>query len=119
MKMFVALAIFCFAATVVLHAQTAAPTLSEAEDFMNKAEARLAELAVKGSQANWVHDNFITDDTEALAADVNDEITGVTTELVEQAKRFDGVQMPPELARKFLLLKLSLTAPAPKDPKLR
>ena len=36
MKMFVALAIFCFAATVVLHAQTAAPTLSEAEDFMNK-----------------------------------------------------------------------------------
>ena len=65
-----------------------------------------------------MHDNFITDDTEALAADANDEITAVTTELVEQAKRFDGVKMPAELARKFLLLKLSLTAPAPKDPAL-
>lgn len=120
MKMLIALAIFCFAAAVVFQAQThASPTLAEAQDFMNKAEARLAELSVKGNQANWIHDNFITDDSEALAADVNDEITGVTTELVEQAKRFDGVQMPPDLARKFLLLKLSLTAPAPKDPKLR
>src|SRR5438034_7297610 len=111
MKILVALAIFFFAATIVLQAQTSAsPTLAEAQDFMNKAEARLAELSIKGNQANWIHDNFITDDSEALAADVNDEITGVTTELVEQAKRFDGVQMPPDLARKFLLLKLSLTA---------
>jgi peptidyl-dipeptidase A len=119
MKMLIALAMFCFAAAVVLQAQTSAPTLAEAQDFMNRAEARLAELSIKGNQANWIHDNFITDDSEALAADVNDEITGVTTELVEQAKRFDGVQMPPDLARKFLLLKLSLTAPGPKDPKLR
>src|SRR6185369_6306935 len=39
--------------------------------------------------------------------------------LVEQAKRFDGLKMPAELERKFLLLKLQLVAPAPKDPKLR
>jgi len=120
MKMLIVLAIFCLAAAIVLQAQTSAsPTLAEAQDFMNKAEARLADLSIKGNQANWIHDNFITDDSEALAADVNDEITGVTTELVEQAKRFDGVQMPADLARKFLLLKLSLTAPAPKDPRLR
>ncbi|PYV84264.1 MAG: peptidyl-dipeptidase [Acidobacteria bacterium] len=120
MKMLIALAIFCFTAAVVLQAQTStAPTLAEAQDFMNKAEGQLAELSIKGNHANWIHENFITDDSEALAADVNDEITGVTTELVEQTKRFDGVQMPPDLARKFLLLKLSLTAPAPKDPKLR
>ncbi len=45
--------------------------------------------------------------------------TAVTTELVEQAKRFDGLALPPELARKFMLLRLSLTAPAPKDAALR
>ena len=39
--------------------------------------------------------------------------------MIEQAKRFDGFQLPPELARKFMLLRLSLTAPAPKDPALR
>ncbi len=119
MKM-ILLVLFCFAFAVVLAAQTSnPPTVAEAQDFMNKAEARLAELSVKVNQANWVHDNFITDDSEALAADANDENTAVTTELVEQAKRFNGLQMPPDLARKFLLLKLSLTAPGPKDPALR
>ena len=120
MKMLILPAIFCFAAAIALQAQSSgAPTVAEAEAFMNKAEAQLAEISVKGNQANWVHENFITDDTEALAADVNDEITAVTTDLVEQSKRFDGLQMPPDLTRKFLLLKLSLTAPGPKDPKLR
>lgn len=119
MKM-ILLLLFCFASAMVLAAQTPnPPTVAEAQDFMNKAEARLAELSVKVNQANWVHDNFITDDSEALAADANDENTAVTTELVEEAKRFNGLQMPPDLARKFLLLKLSLTAPGPKDPAQR
>jgi peptidyl-dipeptidase A len=118
MKMLLLLTLFLFAFAAVLAAQSA-PTVADAEQFMNKAEARLAELSVKVNQANWVHDNFITDDTEALAAAANDEITAVTTELVEQAKHFDGLQLPPALARKFLLLKLSLTAPAPKEPALR
>jgi peptidyl-dipeptidase A len=114
-------ALFCFAIAVMLEAKTSkiSPTLAEAEEFMKKAEARLAELSVKGNQANWVHQNFITDDTQALAAAANDEGTAVTSELVEQAKRFDGLKKPPDLARKFLLLKLSLTAPGPKDPALR
>ena len=120
MKMTLLAAFFLFAFAIVLQAQTSgSPTVAEAEAFMNKAEARLAELSVKVNQANWVHDNFITDDTEALAAAANDEITAVTSELVEQAKRFDGVKMPADLARKFLLLKLSITAPGPKDPALR
>jgi peptidyl-dipeptidase A len=119
MKMILLAAISIFAFTAVLVAQTTKPNADQAEDFMKKAEARLADLSIKGNQANWVHDNFITDDTEALAADANDEITAVTTDLVEQSKRFDGLSMPSELARKFLLLKLALTAPGPKDPALR
>ncbi len=95
------------------------PTVAEAEAFMNRAEARLAELAVKVNQATWVQSNFITEDTQALAAAANDEFTAVTTELVEESKKFDGVKMSPELARKFMLLRLGLTAPAPKDAKLR
>ena len=119
MKMIVLLALCFFALAMVVAAQTSEPTVAEAEAFMKKAEAQLGELSVKGNQANWVHDNFITDDTEALAAKTNDEITAVTTELVEQSKRFDGLLLPSDLARKFLLLKLSLTAPGPKDPALR
>jgi peptidyl-dipeptidase A len=96
-----------------------APTIKEAEEFMQRAEARLSELSVQVNRAQWVEDNFITDDTEALSAEAEDQDTAVTTELVGQARRFEKLKMPPELARKFMLLRLSLTAPAPKDPALR
>ncbi len=95
------------------------PTVAEAEKFMNQAETRLNDLTVKAARAGWVQENFITDDTQAIAADANDEITAVTTELVDQSRRFDSLSMPPDLARKFALLKLSLTAPAPHDAALR
>ena len=110
------LSVFLF----VIEAQAASkPTVADAEQFMNQAEARLNDIEVKAARASWVQENFITDDTQALSADGQDQLTAATTELIEQAKRFDGLQLPPELARKFLLLRLSLTAPAPKDPALR
>jgi peptidyl-dipeptidase A len=101
------------------YAQNTAPTAAAAQEFMNKAEAQLSDLSVKVQRASWVQENFITDDTQAIAADAIDEVTAVTTQLVEQAKRFDGLTLPPDLTRKFMLLKLGLTAPAPKDPALR
>jgi peptidyl-dipeptidase A len=101
------------------YAQNTAPTAADAQEFMNRAETQLSDLSVKVQRASWVQENFITDDTQAIAADAIDEITAVTTQLVEQAKRFDGLTLSPELARKFMLLKLGLTAPAPKDPALR
>jgi peptidyl-dipeptidase A len=101
-----------------MEAQSAAkPAVAEAEQFITQAETRLNELTVRAARAQWVQENFITDDTEAISADANEQITAAVTELVEQAKRFDGLTLPPVLARKFLLLKLGLTAPAPKDPK--
>jgi peptidyl-dipeptidase A len=102
-----------------VYAQNNTPTATEAQEFMNKAEAQLSDLSVKVQRASWVQENFITDDTQAIAADAIDEVTAVTTQLVEQAKRFDSLTLPPDVARKFKLLKLGLTAPAPKDPALR
>jgi peptidyl-dipeptidase A len=104
----------------VIQAQSASkPTVAEAQQFMNQAQVRLNEIQIKAARASWVQENFITDDTQALSADLQDQLTAVTTELIEQAKRFDGLSLPPDLARQFLLLRLSLVAPAPKDPALR
>src|SRR5258708_5915888 len=119
MKMIFLVLLSCFVFVMTVQAQTSKPTVAEAEAFMNKAEAQLAEVGTRVNQAGWVHENFITDDTEALSAHANDELTAITAELVEQAKQFDAVKLTPDLARKFLLLKLSLTAPGPKDPALR
>jgi len=101
------------------YSQTNPPSVAEAQEFMNKVEAQLSEQYVKVQRATWVQENFITDDTEAMAAAAVDENTAVTTGLVEQAKRFDGLKLPEDLARKFMLLKLSLVAPGPKDAALR
>ena len=113
------LALVCLFFAMNVHAQNAAPTAAEAQEFMKKAETQLADLTNKVQRASWVQENFITDDTQAMAADAIDTITAATTQLVEEAKRFEGVSLPPDLARKFMLLKLGLTAPAPKDPTLR
>ena len=93
----------------------AAPTVAEAQAFMTKAEEQLFDLGVRASRANWVQENFSTDDTETMAAQANERATAVTTQLALDARRFDGMKLPPELARKFLLLKLSLIAPAPNN----
>jgi peptidyl-dipeptidase A len=100
-------------------AQKIAPTLAEAQEFMDQAEPRLADLNLKMQRACWVQENFITDDTQAMAADAIEQNTAVTTQLVAQARRFDGLSLPAGLARKFLLLKLSLHAPAPNQAALR
>jgi peptidyl-dipeptidase A len=88
----------------------------EAERFLADAEKRLLDLNIKAGRADWVKSTFITDDTEALAADANEAVIGATTELAEQSRRFENADLSPEGKRKLKLLKLSLTLPAPKDP---
>jgi peptidyl-dipeptidase A len=94
-------------------------TAAEAERFTNDADKRLLDLGIKFSRADWVKSTFITSDTEALSAAANEELIRATTELVDQSRRFDGLQLAPDVERKLKLLKLSLTLPAPKDPKER
>src|SRR5882672_12135344 len=88
----------------------------EAEKFIADAERRLFDLNVKFSRADWVKSTFITDDTEALSAEANKDLIAATTELAEQSRRFEGLDLPADTKRKMKLLKLSLTLPAPKDP---
>src|SRR5689334_8075651 len=97
----------------------AKPTPADLDKFLNDVEARLGDLAVKINRAGWVQETYITDDTEAIAAAANEEGLAAVSELAEEAKKFDGMQMTPVQSRKLTLLKLSLSAPAPSDPKQR
>ena len=98
---------------------SSAPTVAEAEKFMADAEGRLNDLGLRAQRASWVQSNFITDDTEVLSADTNKDYIAAVTELAEAARRFDQLQKPEALARKFALLKLALVLPAPADPNER
>jgi peptidyl-dipeptidase A len=109
------LLIFCiFSLGVVSIACSEGPaTVAEAEKFIAEAEKRLQDLSIKSSRAAWVQSNFITEDTEALAADAQTQVLAAVTELANASRRFDGLQLPAELARKLKLIKLSLSLPAP------
>src|SRR5271163_727692 len=96
-----------------------APTVADAEAFLTKASADLEKLGIMGNHAEWVAETYINGDTEILTAAGNEAIIKRTTELVKEGKRFESLNLPPDLKRKFLLLKLSLTMPAPDDAKLR
>jgi peptidyl-dipeptidase A len=89
------------------------PTVEQARLFLEDAEAHLFELGVKASRASWVQANFITEDTEQIAADANQAANAVSVELAKKAQGFDGATMPPVMARKMKLLKLAAGFPAP------
>lgn len=93
------------------------PTLAEAEKFIADTEQMLMQLSEKASRAAWVQANFITEDTEIIASQANQEYIEATTRLAGEVKRFDGMKFPPELDRKFKLLKLGLFSLT--DPKER
>ncbi len=76
-------------------ASGSAPTVEEAQTFMDAAEARLRDLSIEAGRAAWVQSNFITYDTQVLAAAANDRLIAATTELAQQAHRFEGLQLPP------------------------
>jgi peptidyl-dipeptidase A len=96
----------------------ARPTLQEARRFVAAAERELAVRAIPGNRAAWLADNFITDDTEALSAYFQTDFGIAVRRLATQAARFDALPMPPDLRRRFTLLKLQLAAPPPADSAL-
>jgi peptidyl-dipeptidase A len=95
----------------------AQPTVEDARKFLDDAEQRLLVLSNESSQANWVEENFITFDTEGLAARANQRATDEQVRLAKQSKRFDALALPPDMARKMHLLRIGFTLATPSDPK--
>lgn len=94
----------------------APPDAQEARQFIEAAEKRLEILGKKASRAGWVRNNFITVDTQKIAADAQSDFAAAVSELARGARRFEGLALPDEDARKLTLLKLQLSAPAPDNP---
>src|SRR6266852_7578706 len=107
------LVFLCFTAS----AADKKPTVADAKAFLDEAEAKLLVLSVESGRADWVKDNFITDDTELLAAKADERVIAATVDLAKQSTRFDSLTLPADLARKMKLLRLSVTAATPADPK--
>jgi peptidyl-dipeptidase A len=97
-------------------AAPAGPTVEEATRFVADAERRIAELALMDNKAQWVQSNFITDDTQHIAAKVREDVVNLGVGLAKGAARFDNLQLPYDVRRKLDRIKLNLTSPGPADP---
>src|ERR1051326_1976112 len=91
-------------------------TPEEARKFINEVEQKLLVLNVDSAQADWIKSTYITDDTEAIAAKLDERAIAATVKYAKEATRFDGLTLDPVTARKIKLLKLSLTIATPSDP---
>jgi peptidyl-dipeptidase A len=95
------------------------PTAAEAAQFIARVNERLRELYTASARASWVNQNFITDDTEALSASAEQAYMDYMSQTVKEATRFNGLDVPPDVARQLHLLKINPTLPPPNDAKER
>ncbi len=96
--------------------EPAGPTVEEATQFVNEAEAQLERLNVDQQRAAWVQSTFITYDTQIIAARENERLINAGVDLAKKAARFDSLDLPYDTRRKLNLIKLGLVTPGPSDP---
>jgi peptidyl-dipeptidase A len=85
--------------------------------FLDEVNDSLLKLNVEGSQAGWVSENYITDDTSSLNARANQRLIEATERFAKDAAKFDTADVSPDLRRQLNLLKISLVMATPSDPK--
>jgi peptidyl-dipeptidase A len=109
--------IWCLASLAALSACGPQATPEDARKFTADAEQKLLSLNIDSGRADWIKSTYITDDTEAIDAKLDERAINAQVEYAQQATRFDGLNLDAPTARKLKLLKTSLTLATPKDPK--
>jgi peptidyl-dipeptidase A len=105
------------AAAPVSPAAGQTPTSEEAAAFVAEAEERLARLGQHSERMAWVLANFITEDTELLAARAAEQFTAAQVEIAGAAARFNDVAgLDYGTKRKLNMLRSGIVIPAPMDP---
>lgn len=92
------------------------PTVQEAKEFLQKSEQEIVELNAEAARVYWINANFITDDTDWLTSKVGAEGALLSTKLANEAKRFNDLTLPADMARKIDGLKRGSNFPAPDKP---
>jgi peptidyl-dipeptidase A len=90
-------------------------TPEEARAFVARVEIEIEKLDIAAERSAWVARNFITMDTQEIAAAADEALLAFLAQHVKEAARFDGLDLDPVTARKLALLKRNATLPAPRD----
>jgi peptidyl-dipeptidase A len=100
-----------------LFAQTGGGSVADAEAFVAQAEKELAAHSILASRADWINRTYITEDTDALAAEFGARGTQMSVRFAKGAAKFDRVEgLSFDTRRKLLFLKQGIVLPAPDRP---
>jgi peptidyl-dipeptidase A len=91
-------------------------SVEDAQSFIAATETELEGRREYSARIAWIQANFITDDTDWLAARVDAEDTTRAVALANETKRFEGLELPEDLARKMNILQTGIVLPAPSRP---
>ena len=98
-------------------AQDAGRNPAQAEAFVAQAEKELAAHSLLANRAEWINRTYITEDTDAIAAEFGARGTELSVRLAKGAAKFDGVTgLPFDVRRKLDFLKQGIVLPAPEKP---
>src|SRR5258706_16459319 len=81
-----------FSGALALSTPAFAQTVADAAAFAAQAEKELAAHSVLASRAEWINRTYITEDTDALAAEFGARGTEMSVRLAKGAAKFDGVK---------------------------
>jgi peptidyl-dipeptidase A len=98
--------------------QTGPATVEEAQAFVRQLDTDLRKLWMARDRTSWVNMNFITDDTDVVASSAEEVSMEYLSRKIREARRFEGLKLPDDVARQLMLLKLAGT-PAPDNVKER
>ncbi|MGE0239910.1 MAG: M2 family metallopeptidase [Parvibaculaceae bacterium] len=90
------------------------PTVADTEKFLEEAEAALSAESVRVNRIQWVNSTYLTEDTDALAAEAAARQTELQVRLAIAAARFGKVPgLSEEVKRKLTILTGGIVLPAP------
>ena len=92
-------------------------TPAGAKAFVDMVERDMFDYSVRAGRVYWVNATYITDDTDALAAQVGAEGTEKSVRYALEAAKYARVPgLAPDVARKLDILRNGIVLPAPTTP---
>ncbi|MBT2187765.1 M2 family metallopeptidase [Sphingobium nicotianae] len=98
-------------------APAAAPTAAQADAFIAAAEKESYDYVTEASRIQWVNNTFITEDTDALAAQSGAKGTEMAVRFALEAAKYKDVPgLSFDTKRKLDMLRNGIVLPAPTKP---
>ncbi|WP_017670238.1 M2 family metallopeptidase [Blastomonas sp. AAP53] len=103
-----------FAEEVAPQIAASKPTAADAEAFIARAEKEMFDYTVSASRVFWINATYLTDDTNALAAEVGAQGTEMQVRFALEAAKFNDVAgLSEETRRKLDKMRGGIVLPAP------